>query len=68
MTSNAVIPTTWSEIYEALFPDALVEFLVNPAAVGSAGLAAQRLAIGESDIDRLAACFVRALEEAIGRG
>lgn len=46
----------------------LVEFLANPAAVRSAGLAAQRLAAEEFDIDRLAARFVRVVEEAAGTG
>ncbi|MGH8542587.1 MAG: hypothetical protein ACREX3_02855 [Gammaproteobacteria bacterium] len=46
----------------------MVEFLANPAAVGSAGQAAQRLAVEQFDIDRLAARFVRVLEEAIGTG
>ncbi|MGH8533064.1 MAG: glycosyltransferase [Gammaproteobacteria bacterium] len=46
----------------------LVEFLANPAAVGSAGLAAQRLAAEQFDVDRLAARFVRVLEKAVGTG
>lgn len=46
----------------------LVGSLGNPAALRSAGLAAQRLAVEKFDIDRLAARLVRVLEEAVGTG